>query len=53
MTASTRCSTARRPTSFSDQKAPEQFAGKKVKITGALFEKTQILKIDSIKADGK
>jgi hypothetical protein len=38
---------------LSDQKAPEQFAGKKVKITGALFEKTQILKIDSIKADGK
>ncbi len=38
---------------LSDQKSPEQFAGKKVKITGTLYEKTQILKVDSIKADGK
>lgn len=38
---------------LSDQKAPEQFAGKKVQINGTLSEKTQILKVDSIKAAGK
>ena len=37
---------------LSDQKAPEQFAGQKVKITGVLYEKTKILKVDSITADG-
>ncbi len=37
---------------LSDQKTPEQFAGKKVKITGTLYEKTKILKVDSIAADG-
>jgi hypothetical protein len=36
---------------LSDQKTPEQFAGKKVKITGALNEKTKILKVDSIASD--
>ena len=36
---------------LSDQKVPEQFAGKKVRITGTLYEKTQILKVDSIKAE--
>lgn len=35
---------------LSDQKTPEQFAGKKVKVTGTLFEKTKILKVDSIAA---
>ena len=35
---------------LSDQKTPEQFAGKKVTITGTLFEKTKILKVDSIAA---
>ncbi len=35
---------------FSDQKTPEQFAGKKVTVTGTLFEKTKILKVDSIGA---
>ena len=38
---------------LSDQKSPEQFAGQKVRITGTLYEKTKILKVDSIKADGK
>lgn len=38
---------------LSDQKSPEQFAGKKVRVTGTLYEKTQILKLDSIKAEGK
>jgi len=38
---------------LSDQKTPEQFAGQKVKITGTLFEKTKILKVDSIAADGQ
>ncbi|HWB84432.1 MAG TPA: hypothetical protein VG675_09855 [Bryobacteraceae bacterium] len=37
---------------LSDQKAPEQFAGQKVKVTGMLYEKTKILKVDSITADG-
>ena len=37
---------------LSDQKTPEQFAGQKVKITGTLNEKTKILKVDSISADG-
>jgi hypothetical protein len=36
---------------LSDQKTPEQFAGQKVKITGTLYEKTKILKVDSIGAD--
>ena len=35
---------------LSDQKTPEQFAGKKVTIAGTLFEKTKILKVDSISA---
>ena len=35
---------------LSDQKTPEQFAGKKVTITGVLYEKTKILKVDSISA---
>lgn len=38
---------------FADQKTPEQFAGRKVRVTGTLFEKTKILKADSIVADGK
>lgn len=38
---------------LSDQKAPEQFAGRKVKVTGTLYEKTKILKVDSIAADGQ
>jgi hypothetical protein len=36
---------------LSDQKTPEQFAGEKVKITGTLYEKTNILKVDSISLD--
>ncbi len=35
---------------LSDQKTPEQFAGKRVKVTGTLYEKTKILKVDSIAA---
>lgn len=38
---------------LSDQKTPEKFAGQKVKITGTLFEKTKILKVDSISPGGK
>ena len=38
---------------LSDQKSPEQFAGQTVRITGTLYEKTKILKVDSVKADGK
>jgi hypothetical protein len=33
---------------LSDQKTPEQFAGQKVRISGTLYEKTKILKVDSI-----
>jgi hypothetical protein len=38
---------------LSDQKAPEQFAGQKVKITGTLNATTKILKVDSIAGDKK
>ena len=38
---------------LSDQKTPEQFAGQKVRITGTLYEKTKILKVDSITAEGR
>jgi hypothetical protein len=39
-------------TSFklSNQQLPEQFAGKKVLVKGTLFEKTGIIKVDSIEA---
>ena len=37
---------------LSDQKTPEQFAGKKVTVTGTLYETTKILKVDSIAAGG-
>lgn len=33
---------------LSDQKAPEKYAAKKVKVTGTLYEKTGIIKVDSI-----
>jgi len=35
---------------LSDQKTPEQFAGKKVTVTGTLDAKNSTLKVDSIKA---
>ena len=35
---------------LSDQQTPERFAGQKVKITGQLYEKTGILKVESIEA---
>jgi len=35
---------------LSDQKTPEQFAGRKVTVNGTLYEKTGILKVDSIQA---
>ncbi|MBI4908318.1 MAG: hypothetical protein HY820_32125 [Acidobacteria bacterium] len=35
---------------LSDQSRPEQFAGKRVVVTGTLFPKTGILKVDSIEA---
>ena len=33
---------------LSDQKTPEKFAAQKVTVTGTLFEKTKVLKVDSI-----
>ncbi len=33
---------------LSDQQTPEKFAAQKVKITGKLFEKTKILRVDKI-----
>lgn len=35
---------------LSDQQTPEKFAGQKVKVTGTLYEKTRIIKVDSIEA---
>ncbi len=35
---------------LSDQQAPEPFAAKKVKVTGTLYEKTGIIKVDRIEA---
>ncbi|MDX2149316.1 MAG: DUF5818 domain-containing protein [Bryobacteraceae bacterium] len=35
---------------LSDQKAPEAFAAKKVKVTGTLYAKTGVLKVDKIEA---
>jgi hypothetical protein len=35
---------------LSDQKTPEQFAAKKVTVTGTLDAKTKTIKVDSIKA---
>ena len=35
---------------LSDQQTPQQFAGKKVTVTGTLYETTKILKADSIVA---
>jgi hypothetical protein len=38
---------------LSDQQTPEQFAAQRVKITGQLFEKTGIIKVEKIEAAGK
>jgi hypothetical protein len=38
---------------LSDQKTPEQFAGKTVTVTGTLYETTKILKVDSITEEVK
>ncbi len=35
---------------LSDQETPEKFAAQKVTVTGTLFEKTKILKVDKIEA---
>jgi hypothetical protein len=35
---------------LSDQQTPGKFAARKVKVTGTLYEKTRILKVDSIQA---
>jgi hypothetical protein len=35
---------------LSDQQTPERFAAQKVMVTGTLFEKTKILKVDKIEA---
>jgi len=36
---------------LSDQQTPEKFAAQKVKVKGVLYEKTRIIKVDSIEAD--
>jgi len=35
---------------LSDQAAPEKFAGQKVRVKGVLYEKTGIIKVESIEA---
>jgi hypothetical protein len=35
---------------LSDQQTPEKFAGRKVKVTGILYEKTNIIKVEGIEA---
>lgn len=35
---------------LSDQKTPEQFAARKVKVVGTLYEKTGIIKVDKMEA---
>jgi hypothetical protein len=35
---------------LSDQQTPEKFAAKKVKVTGVLYEKTKIIKVEKIEA---
>lgn len=35
---------------LSDQQTPEKFAAQKVKISGVLYEKTRILRVDKIEA---
>jgi len=35
---------------LSDQQTPERFAAQKVRVTGTLFEKTRILKVEKIEA---
>ena len=35
---------------LSDQQTPEKFAAQKVKVTGVLYEKTKILKVDKIES---
>jgi hypothetical protein len=35
---------------LSDQQTPEQFAAQKVRVKGVLYEKTQIIKVESIEA---
>ena len=36
---------------LSDQQTPEKFAARKVKVTGVLYEKTGIIKVDKIEAE--
>ena len=35
-----------------DQQTPEKFAAQKVTVTGTLFEKTKVIKVDKIEAAG-
>jgi len=35
---------------LSDQQTPEKFAAERVKVTGVLYEKTQIIKVEKIEA---
>ena len=38
---------------LSDQETPAKFAAQRVEVTGVLYEKTKILKVDAIKAVGR
>ncbi len=38
---------------LSDQQTPEKFAAQKVRVTGVLFEKTGIIKVDKIEPAGE
>jgi Protein of unknown function (DUF5818) len=35
---------------LSDQETPRKFAGEKVKVTGTLYEKTGVIRVDTIEA---
>lgn len=37
---------------LSDQKTPEKFAARKVKVTGVLYEKTRMIKVEKIEPAG-
>ena len=38
---------------LSDQQTPEKFAAQKVRVKGVLYEKTRILKVESITSHGQ
>lgn len=42
--------TGKKTYKLSDQKTPEQFAARRVKVSGTLYEKTGVIKVDRIEA---